>query len=279
MISGKAKLAGVIGYPVSHSLSPVLHNYWLKTYQIDGVYIPLHVTPDGLSQVLNTLPKMGFQGVNLTLPHKEQALDIVDEVSDIARRIGAVNTITVRDGLLVGTNTDGEGFLENLKQQVKDLSPYLEQIMLIGAGGAAKSIAVALADAGAQQIRITNRSIERAEALANEIEVAEVCAWENKEAALEDVTLLVNTTSLGMVGQPPLELSLDTLPKQALVTDAIYNPLMTPLLLQAKNRGNLVVTGIGMLMHQAVSGFEGWFGVRPEVDETITSVLIQKAGL
>lgn len=273
----KKKLAGVMGDPISHSLSPLLHNHWLKLHGIEGEYVAMHVTPEKLEQELRALPAKRFAGCNLTIPHKEAALAMVDEVSDIAQRIGAVNTVVVKSEKLIGTNSDGYGFIENLKQSLGELTPYLEHVSLLGAGGAAKAIAVALEEEGAKRMTITNRTAARVEGLVRELNNADVCAWEEKDALLSDVTLLVNTTSLGMQGQDALDIDLSSLPAYAAVTDIVYKPLMTPLLENAKARGNPIVTGLGMLAHQAVVGFESWFGARPIVDEQTLALLQEHA--
>ncbi|MBF0355438.1 MAG: shikimate dehydrogenase [Alphaproteobacteria bacterium] len=266
-ISGNAKLAGVIGWPVGHSRSPRLHNYWLERHGIDGAYIPLAVRPEDLADVLKALPRMGFRGVNLTLPHKEAALHLVDRADPMAMRIGAVNTIIFTDsGKAIGSCTDGLGFLENLRHEAPDFDVTAGPCLLLGAGGAAAGIAFALDEAGAAEIRIANRTPEKAQALAERLgPKARVFAWEEREAALEGTALLVNTTSLGMTGQPILNIDLHRLPTQALVTDAVYAPLETALLKQARLRGNLVVDGLGMLLHQARPGFAAWFGLAPDV--------------
>jgi shikimate dehydrogenase len=265
-LSGKARLAGVMGWPVEHSLSPRLHGYWLEQHGIDGAYVPLAVAPADLPTALTALPALGFRGVNLTLPHKEQALDLCQEVDDLARRIGAVNTIVVRDGRLFGSNSDAFGFLENLKDGAPDWRAEAAPAVVLGAGGASRAVVAALADAGAPEVRLVNRTRERAEALATALGGAlSVYDWDRREAALAEAGLLVNTTTLGMAGQPPLDLDLGALPVEAVVTDIVYAPLMTPLLQAARTRGNPLVDGLGMLLHQARPGFEAWFGVRPEV--------------
>jgi shikimate dehydrogenase len=265
-LSGKARLAGVMGWPVEHSLSPRLHGYWLEQHGIDGAYVPLAVAPADLPTALTALPALGFRGVNLTLPHKEQALDLCQEVDDLARRIGAVNTIVVRDGGLFGSNSDAFGFLENLKDGAPDWRAEAAPAVVLGAGGASRAVVAALADAGAPEVRLVNRTRERAEALATALGGAlSVYDWDRREAALAEAGLLVNTTTLGMAGQPPLDLDLGALPVEAVVTDIVYAPLMTPLLQAARTRGNPLVDGLGMLLHQARPGFEAWFGVRPEV--------------
>jgi shikimate dehydrogenase len=265
-LSGKARLAGVMGWPVEHSLSPRLHGYWLEQHGIDGAYVPLAVAPADLPTALTALPALGFRGVNLTLPHKEQALDLCQEVDDLARRIGAVNTIVVRDGRLFGSTSDAFGFLENLKDGAPDWRAEAAPAVVLGAGGASRAVVAALADAGAPEVRLVNRTRERAEALATALGGAlSVYDWDRREAALAEAGLLVNTTTLGMAGQPPLDLDLGALPVEAVVTDIVYAPLMTPLLQAARTRGNPLVDGLGMLLHQARPGFEAWFGVRPEV--------------
>ena len=263
------KRAAVLGNPVAHSLSPRLHGHWLKAYGIDGDYQAIEVKPEALADQLKVMQQQGYRGCNLTIPHKEAVLPLMDELSEEAKAIGAVNTVFMReDGSLFGTNTDAYGFIENLRRFVGDLTPYLSHCLILGAGGAAKAVHYALKQAGAQHISISNRSRERCSAFD-----AEIIDWEKKEQALEDVTLMVNTTSLGMQKQPPLQIALDALPKTALVTDIVYQPLMTPLLQSAKQRGNPIVTGIGMLIYQAVPGFEGWFGQKPEVTPGCFSLL------
>lgn len=269
-LSGKARLAGVMGWPVEHSLSPRLHGYWLEQHGIDGAYVPLAVAPNDLPTALTALPALGFRGVNLTLPHKEQALNLCREVDDLARRIGAVNTIVVRDGRLFGSNSDAFGFLENLKGGAPDWRAEAAPAVVLGAGGASRAVVVALADAGVPEVRLVNRTRERAEALAAALGplvdgALSVYGWDRREAALAEAGLVVNTTTLGMAGQPPLDLDLGALPVEAVVTDIVYTPLLTPLLQAARTRGNPLVDGLGMLLHQARPGFEAWYGVRPEV--------------
>jgi len=265
-ITGKATLAGVMGWPVSHSRSPLLHNFWLARYGIDGAYVPLAVRPDDLATALRALPALGFAGVNLTVPHKEAAVELMDRLDASATRIGAVNTVVVANGRLEGRNTDGYGFIENLRAGAKGWRGTGGPAVVIGAGGAARAIAVALIDDGAPEIRIVNRTYARAQALAAEFGKPLVALrWEERAAALDGAALLANATTLGMTGQPPLDLALDTLPKRAVVTDAVYAPLETALLAAAKARGNLCVDGLGMLLHQARAGFAAWFGRDPEV--------------
>lgn len=273
--SGRARLAGVMGWPVEHSLSPRVHGYWLEHHRIDGVYVPLAVAPRDLERALTALPALGFRGVNLTLPHKERALGLCHEADDLARRVGAVNTIVVRDGKLIGSNSDGFGFLENLKAGAPGWRPEAASAVVLGAGGAARAVVAALIDAGAPQVRIVNRTRPRAEALAASLGGAiSVHGWKQRNALLAGAGLLVNTTSLGMAGQPPLDLDLGGLPRDAVVSDLVYAPLMTPLLEAARARGNPLVDGLGMLLHQARPGFEAWFGSRPEVTDALRAFVL-----
>ncbi len=259
--------AGVIGWPVEHSLSPRLHGYWLKEYGIDGTYNAIPVDPENVEGFIRRLADKGFAGVNVTVPHKETAFACVDETDDFAKRVGAVNTIVVgADGKLMGSNTDGFGFMENLKSGAPDWAPDQGPVTVIGAGGAARAIVTALLDAGAPLLRLVNRTGDRAEILATEIGgPVEVVPWEKRTAALIDAGLLVNTTTLGMAGAPPLDLDLGNLPASCVVTDIVYAPLITPLLAAAAERGNVTVDGLGMLLHQARPGFRQWFGVEPTV--------------
>jgi shikimate dehydrogenase len=274
-ISGKAKLAGVMGWPVGHSRSPRLHGYWLKHLGIDGAYVPLAVKPEDFEQVLRALPRMGFAGANVTVPHKEQALALADHVEPLARRIGAVNTLVVRpDGSIEGRNTDAFGFLENLRHGAPHWN-VAEPAVVLGAGGAARAVCAALVDAGVPDIRLVNRSRDRAEKLAAEIGGRfTVVDWESGADALAGVGLLVNTTTLGMSGQPPLVLDLSALPLHAVVNDIVYAPLMTDLLVAAAARGNRAVDGLGMLLWQALPGFEAWFGARPEVTPALRAYVL-----
>jgi len=281
MISGRAKLAGVMGWPVGHSLSPLLHGYWLTTHAVDGAYVPLAVKPEDFESAVRVLPKLGFAGANVTIPHKQAALAAVDELDDVAVRIGAVNTIVVRrDGRLWGTNTDAYGFLENLKAKHPAWDPAAGPAVVIGAGGAARAVVVALLDAGVASVRLTNRSRARAEALARDLDAKkiEVTDWDMRASALAGAGLLVNTTSLGMTGQPPLDLDLAHLPKAAAVYDIVYVPLDTDLLKAAKAAGHPTIDGIGMLLHQARPGFAAWFGIEPVVDQALTTYVLSAAG-
>lgn len=279
-LSGRTRIAGVMGWPVAHSRSPRLHGFWLSRHGIDGAYIPLPVRPEHFAVALGALPKLGFVGANVTVPHKEAALMGVDRCCANARRIGAVNTIVVAaDGTLEGRNTDGFGFLENLRMARPGWSAADGAALLLGAGGSARAVAVALLDDGVPELRIANRSVERAERLAADLGGrVKVCPWNARAAALDDVALLVNATTLGMAGQPPLEMPLERLPREAVVTDLVYVPLETPLLMAARARGNPAVDGLGMLLHQARPGFAAWFGVEPTVTEELRRFVLETPG-
>ena len=260
------RAAGVMGWPVAHSRSPALHGFWLRAHGINGAYLPFPVPPDRLAAALRGLAALGFAGCNVTVPHKEAVLALVDAADATARRIGAVNLVVVRPDLsLEGRNTDAYGFLANLRQSCPGWRAEAGPAVVLGAGGAARAVLVALADAGCPEIRLLNRSRGRAEALQALGSAVGVMDWERRAAALEGAALLVNTTSLGMQGQPPLDLDLGALPRAAVVADLVYVPLETPLLAAARARGNPAVDGLGMLLHQAVPSFEAWFGVHPEV--------------
>ena len=275
IISGKAKLAGVMGWPVAHSRSPRLHGFWLDRYGIDGAYVPLGVRPEKLRDALRALPALGFRGTNLTLPHKEAALGVLDEVDEQARRIGAVNTIAVgEEGRLRGWNTDAFGFLEHLKAAAPSWQSGGPAVVL-GAGGSARAVCAALIDSGVPTIRLVNRTMARAETVAEAIGGAiEPVAWERRSEALAGASLLVNTTVLGMSGQEALAIDLAPLPQAAVVYDIVYVPLETPLLRDAAARGNPTVDGLGMLLHQARPGFAAWFGVEPAVDADLRGFML-----
>ncbi len=269
-LTGKTRVAGVMGWPIGHSRSPRLHNFWLREYGIDGIYVPLAVHPDGLEAALRGLAALGLGGCNVTLPHKQATLRIVDEVEALARRIGAVNTVVVRsDGSLHGSNSDAFGFLAAIAERAPAWSPGAGAAVVLGAGGAARAIVAALLDAEVREVRLVNRTRARAEALAGDMADSRLRVedWSARAELLAGARLLVNTTSLGMAGQPPLELALDALPADAVVDDIVYTPLETALLAAARARGNIAVDGLAMLLHQARPGFEAWFGVRPEVTE------------
>lgn len=278
--SGKAAVAGVMGWPVGHSLSPRLHEHWLQRYGLDGAYVPMAVPPDRLGEALAGLRALGFKGCNITVPHKEAALALIDEADEATQAIGAVNTVTVTaEGRLAGRNTDGFGFLENLKAGAPAWDPASGPAVVVGAGGAARAVLKALVDSGVPEIRLVNRTAGRAERAAAELGPGiRPVDWDAREAALEGCALLVNTTTLGMTGQPALSLDLAALPPRAVVSDLVYAPLRTPLLQAAAARGNPTVDGLGMLLHQARPGFATWFGVEPVVDEALRAAVLMPAG-
>jgi shikimate dehydrogenase len=279
ILTGAARVAAVIGWPVHHSLSPRLHGYWLRHYRIDGAYIPLPVRPGDVALALAALPKMGFAGANVTLPHKEAALAAASRVSARALRIGAANTLVVaEDGTLVADNTDAFGFLAHLRASLPSWRADSGPAVVMGAGGAARAIVDALIETGVGEVRIVNRSGERAEALAVAMGPG-VCVipWEARAEALAGAGLLVNATSQGMQGEPALDLDLGCLPLTAAVADIVYTPLETPLLAAARVRGHPLVDGLGMLLHQARPGFAAWFGREPEVTPEVRTFVL--AGL
>ncbi|MFN4154291.1 MAG: shikimate dehydrogenase [Paracoccaceae bacterium] len=262
-------LAGVIGHPIAHSRSPALHGYWLKRYGIRGHYIPLDIAPSDLPQILQVLPRMGFVGVNITIPHKEAVLKIADVITDRAALIGAANTLIFRkDGRIQADNTDGSGFIANLRQNAPQWNPAVGPAVVFGAGGAARAVVAALIEVGVPEIRIANRTRARAEALRSDFGAKLVVSeWVQAANMLDGAATMVNTTSLGMVGKSEFRVPLDALRPEAVVTDLVYTPLMTQFLIDAQSMGCTVVDGLGMLLHQAAPGFERWFGQRPEVDE------------
>jgi len=270
MNTGTILRAGVVGHPVKHSRSPIIHGYWLEQFGINGRYDRYDVKPEDFSHFVKTLSEQSLQGVNVTIPHKEAAFLALDEATDRARRLKAANTLWFENGKLWGDNTDSIGFLANLDQGHPGWDINAKSALILGAGGAARAIIAGLQERNIEKITIVNRTRERAEELAlmsgGQVAVAE---WFKLSFQLESADLVVNTTSLGMSGQPDLDLSLDPLGKNALVTDIVYVPLETNLLKQARLRGNPVVDGLGMLLHQAVPGFEHWFGKRPVVTDAL----------
>ena len=273
----KIPLAGVIGSPIGHSRSPALHGHWLKRYGIAGHYVPMEVSQKDLHEVLVALPKMGFVGVNVTIPHKEQVLKLADSVTDRASLIGAANTLTFReDGRIHADNTDGYGFIENLRGGVDDWNPKAGPAAVMGAGGAARAVLSALLDAGVEEVRIANRTRRRAEDLKVEFGTKVVVYdWNQAGDMIDGAATVVNTTSLGMLGKPDMKVSLKNLSPDAVVTDLVYNPLETGLLHEARRIGCRTVDGLGMLLYQAVPGFERWFGTRPEVDFDLRKAVLE----
>jgi shikimate dehydrogenase len=278
-ITGRTRLAGIMGWPVAHSRSPALHNFWIEEHGIDGAYVPLPVRPEQLAEALRALPLFGFRGCNLTLPHKQMALSIVDRVEPLAHRIGAMNTVIVMpDGTLEGRNTDVFGFRENLRERAPDWTPSAGPAVVLGAGGAARAVVAALIEARVEEIRIANRTPARAEQLADDLAApttrTTVRAWDERDAALRDAGILINTTSLGMAGEPALKLELSQLPPTAVVVDIVYVPLETALLVNARQRGHRIVDGLGMLLHQGRPGFEAWFGSPVQVTRELRAAVL-----
>ncbi len=277
MTDHKIPLAGVIGCPIAHSKSPLLHRHWLSTYGIAGHYMPMHVEPEDLKSVVRMMPRMGFVGANVTIPHKQAIMEIADKVTDRAKLMGAANTLIFReDGSIVADNTDGYGFITNLHEGAPDWDPSSGPATVFGAGGASRAVVASLVEAGVPEIRLTNRTRDRAEELASTFgKKIKVIDWVQAGNIIEDAALVVNTTSLGMVGQRALRVPLDGLQAGTVVTDLVYTPLKTDLLLAAEAAGCTVVDGLGMLLHQAVPGFERWFGQRPEVDEAARAAALK----
>lgn len=268
-------LAGVMGWPVMHSRSPLLHNFWFKQHALAGSYVPLAIAPEGLPAALRALHPLGFAGVNLTIPHKRNAITIVDEVDPIAIRIGAISCVVVRpDGSLLGANNDCYGFIHNLKQSRPGWRADAGPIVVLGAGGGARAVCYGLLQEGAKDIRLANRTLARARGIAAEFDSAiEVLNWEDRHEALDGAAMVVNATSQGMSGEPALDIRLDKLPNAALVADIIYVPLETPLLAAARQRGNPTINGLGMLLHQGRPAWQAWFGIEPEVTAELRSLL------
>jgi shikimate dehydrogenase len=272
---GRFLLAGVMGWPVMHSRSPLLHNFWFKQHALAGAYVPLAIAPEGLSAALRALHPLGFAGVNLTIPHKRNAMTIVDEVDPIAIRIGAISCVVVRpDGSLLGSNNDCYGFIHNLKQARPGWRADAGPIVVLGAGGGARAVCYGLIQEGAKEVRLANRTLARARGIAAEFDSKiEVLRWENRHEALDGAAMVVNATSQGMAGEPALDIRLDKLPEAALVADIIYVPLETPFLAAARQRGNATINGLGMLLHQGRPAWKAWFGIEPEVTAELRSLL------
>ncbi len=271
-------LAGVVGFPISHSRSPLLHGYWLKRYGINGYYIPISLSTADFVGGIRSLPRLGFRGVNITIPHKVSMLGLADSVTDRAALIGAVNTITFKeDGSIRGDNTDGYGFIQNMRQNAPLWEPRIGPALVLGAGGAARAIISALLNEGVGELRLANRTRQRAQLLADQFGAkVQVVDWNRASDAVDGAMTIVNTTSLGMQGQPDLLINLEAAPKTATVSDLVYTPLNTPFLEQAAALGLTVVDGLGMLLHQGVPGFELWFDHRPEVDEGLRMAVLDR---
>jgi len=273
--SAKFLLAGVMGWPVMHSRSPLLHNYWMRQHHLQGSYVPLAIEPARLGSALRALHPLGFAGCNLTIPHKQTAMAIVDEIDAVASKIGAISCVVVRpDGLLVGSNNDCYGFIQNLKQEQPAWRADAGPIAVIGAGGGSRAVCYALAQEGAREIRLLNRTFERAREMAAEFgPPLTALPWEQREDALADVAMVVNTTSQGMVGEAALDLKLDRMPASALAADLIYIPRDTPFLAAARARGNRTINGVGMLLHQARPAWQAWFRITPDVTPELRALI------
>lgn len=269
----KFHLAGVMGYPVLHSRSPLIHGYWLKKYGLAGAYVPLEIYPANLEKALRALPNLGFSGCNLTIPLKELAMKIVDHVDESARHVGAGNCCVVEpNGSLTLYNTDVFGFFANVQEAQPLWKPTAGPSLVLGAGGAARAVITGLLDRNAPEVRVTNRTLERAQHLRDEFgNRVVVVPWSERNAAMAGASFLVNTTSLGMINQLPLDVALEDLPTDAVVSDVVYMPQMTGLLSAAKKRGNPIVGGLGMLLHQARPSFRDWWGIMPDVTTELRS--------
>lgn len=277
MTNARIPLAGVIGAPIAHSRSPALHGHWLKRYEIQGFYVPIELAQENFEAGLRSLPLLGFRGVNITIPYKERVLTLADVITDRAALIGAANTITFRkDGRIQADNTDGYGFIANIRQNQPNWQPKTGTAVILGAGGAARAVISALLGEGVPEILVANRTRNRAEMLREHFGArVSVMDWSALPEALPKAAILVNTTSLGMTGQPALSIPFERISPKSMVCDIVYAPLETNLLAQARKKGCTVVTGIGMLLHQAVPGFENWFRKRPEVDEALAAAVLE----
>lgn len=267
--------AGVIGHPITHSKSPIIHQYWLDEYHISGSYEAIDIAPDNLAAEIQRLMAEGYSGFNVTVPHKQAVMALCDGLDETAQKIGAVNVVVIRNKKLFGQNTDAFGFIQNIMTSQPDFSCDGKTAFILGAGGAARAVIYGLLQAGISRIKIANRTIEKAEELKEFApDKIDIIDWEDRSKALMDVDLLVNTTSLGMMGKPILEIDLSALPTGALVNDIVYAPLMTDLLVAAEKRGNKIVTGIGMLLHQARPAFAAWTGTMPEVTKELEAQVL-----
>jgi shikimate dehydrogenase len=273
--SSRFLLAGVMGWPVMHSRSPLMHNHWFRQHGLAGTYVPLAIEPQGLAAALKALRPLGFAGCNLTIPHKQQAMTVVDEVDTVAKRIGAISCVVVRpDGSLAGTNNDWFGFIHNLKQEQPGWRADAGPVVVLGAGGGSRAVCYGLMQEGAREIRLVNRTFARAKGIAGEFGgPIQALPWERRHDALEGAALVVNATSQGMVGQPALDLRLDKLSQTALAADIIYIPLETPFLAAARQRGNRTANGLGMLLHQGRPAWQMWFGIEPVVTAELRSMM------
>jgi shikimate dehydrogenase len=270
-------MAGVMGWPVMHSRSPLMHNHWFAQEKLKGVYVPLAIQPENLERALRSMHGLRFSGCNLTIPHKQQALKIVDEIDPVALKMGAISCVAVKeDGRLIGSNNDAAGFIRNVKEFQADWKANKGPIVVIGAGGGSRAVCQGLIQEGATEIRLVNRHFERAQIIQSELGGAiQAHAWSDRADLMAGASMVVNTTSQGMVGQTPLDIQLDKLPVDALVTDIVYTPLETPFLAQARMRGNRTLNGLGMLLHQGPLGWKAWFGIEPQVTPELRILLEQ----
>lgn len=268
-------IAGLLGWPVAHSRSPVIHNHWLAHYGIPGRYVLFPVPPEKLEAAVRGMAALGLRGCNVTTPHKQAIFPLLDRVDELAQRIGAVNTLVVeKDGTLTGFNNDGNGFVQSLRDADPKWRPDSGPILVLGAGGASRAVVASLAAQGAREIRLCNRTSDKSQEIAAAIgSVVKVVPWEQREDALDGVAMLANATSLGMAGKPPLDIALDRLPRHAVVGDLIYIPPETPLLATARLRGNITANGLGLLLNQARPAFNGWFGVMPEITPALLAAI------
>ena len=274
--SNRFKLAGVMGMPIFQSRSPIIHNHWIALHGIKAAYGHFPVQIDQVEAAIRGLSALGLAGCNITLPHKVKAMALMDHLTPMAQRVGAINCIVVQaDGSLHGHNNDGYGYLQSIRDEKSDWRADAGPITLLGAGGAARAVIMALIDAGAKEIRLLNRTRDKAQELAAlNPTVVKVHDWSERHAALAAAAMLINTTNQGMYDQPPLDLVLDDLPGTALVSDLIYVPLETPLIKAAKARGHVAINGLGMLLNQAVPAFEAWFGIKPVIDAALRQKIL-----
>ena len=271
------KKAGVIGFPIHHSKSPIIHNYWLKKYGIPSEYNAFEIRPEELKKFIFSLKEQGLAGINVTVPHKVAVMKLMDELSDAAKKAGAVNTVVVRkDGTLLGHNTDGLGFLANIQEKKENFDIKQKPVVILGTGGAARGICAALVLAGVPEIRLVYRTKEKAENLASSVGGNfRLIEWSKKETALKGAGLFANATTLGMNGFDPLEIDLSDLDTSAIVADAVYSPLKTKLLKQAAEKGHITADGLGMLLHQACPAFQAWFGIMPEITPELRELVLK----
>jgi shikimate dehydrogenase len=276
MDNRKFTLAGVMGMPITQSRSPILHNYWIAKHGLRGAYGHFPVEPQNLAAAIRGLSALGLAGCNVTQPHKVEALKLMDVVDPLAQRMGAINCVVVQpDGSLHGFNHDGYGYIQSLKDANPNWRADAGPIVVLGAGGASRAVVLSLIDQGATEIRLVNRTLDKAQALAAGYEhIVKVIPWTERNSAMDGCALLVNTTNQGMYGQPPLDVTLDALPQTAMVSDAIYIPLETPLLEAARLRGNKTANGLGMLLNQARPAFKSWFGVMPEITDELKQAVL-----